>query len=37
VLCHDGARCCDDDREHVLVAVSVDADDLIHLVGKHPD
>ena len=36
-LLRDNRTCrCDDDREHVLIAVCVDTDDVVHLVCMHP-
>jgi len=35
-LRHDLARRRRDDREHVLVAVRVNADHVTHLICKHP-
>jgi len=31
-----GACRCGDDREHMLIAVSVDTDHVVHFVCKHP-
>ncbi len=35
-LRHHSAARRDNDREHMLVAVRVDANDMIHLICKHP-
>jgi hypothetical protein len=35
LLRDNSTRRCGNDREHVLIAVCVDADDVVHLVCKH--